>query len=102
MIYANEEFLEHIEDRKILCATITHGSVWVKMQTHTFNLPRNYTKEQFDQFLINLTFNYNEVSGHQELFGTIWYTDGTWSDRDEYDGSEWWEHNQIPEIPDYL
>ena len=33
--------------------------------------------------------------------GTIWYTDGTWSDREEYDGDEWWEHRVCPEIPDH-
>ena len=38
--------------------------------------------------------------GGQELFGTIWYEDGTWSDRGEYDGSEWWNYNKCPDIPD--
>lgn len=36
--------------------------------------------------------------GSQELYGTIWYTDGTWSIRGEYDGSEWWEHVTKPEF----
>jgi hypothetical protein len=26
----------------------------------------------------------------------IVYLDNTWSDRREYDGSEWWEHNKPP------
>lgn len=34
--------------------------------------------------------------GAQELFGYIWYNDGTWSERAEYDGAEWWEHKIAP------
>jgi hypothetical protein len=29
----------------------------------------------------------------------VWLDDGTWLSRGEYDGSEWWEHNQLPTIP---
>ena len=40
---------------------------------------------------------YNDGYGSQELFGTIWMTDGTWYTRGEYDGSEWWEHHACPD-----
>ena len=43
-----------------------------------------------------LNFKYDSGYGGQELFGYIWYTDGTWSDRREYDGLEWWEHQERP------
>ena len=29
----------------------------------------------------------------------IVFKDGTWLDRREYDGSEWWEHQSCPEKP---
>ena len=50
-------------------------------------------------FLDQIDFEYDNGFGCQELFGTIWYEDGTWSSRGEYDGSEWWEYNSCPKIP---
>jgi hypothetical protein len=49
-----------------------------------------------------LDFNYDNGYGGQELYGTIWYVDGTWSERGEYDGSEWWDYREVPEVPSYL
>lgn len=46
------------------------------------------------------SIEYDSSYGGQELFGTVWLTDGTWLSRGEYDGSEWWEHNVRPPIPD--
>lgn len=55
----------------------------------------------FDQLLEELdSIEYDDGFGCQELFGTIWLTDGTWLSRGEHDGSEWWERNERPEIPD--
>jgi hypothetical protein len=44
-------------------------------------------------------WDYYSGYGGQTLFGTIWYTDGTWSTRGEYDGSEWWDHKTRPDVP---
>jgi hypothetical protein len=52
-----------------------------------------------EEVLPLLDFNYDSGFGGQELFGTVWYLDGTWSDRREYDGSEWWEHQVCPPLP---
>ena len=46
--------------------------------------------------------DYDSGYGSQQLFGTIWYKDGTWSTRGEYDGSEWWKYNSCPELPKLL
>jgi len=48
-----------------------------------------------------LDFRYDGGYGGQELFGTVWLKDGTWMERGEYDGSEWWEHRTRPEIPNF-
>jgi hypothetical protein len=53
-------------------------------------------------FLSNLEFEYDNGYGGQFLYGIIWYKDGTWSDRGEYDGSEWYEYHIVPEIPPNL
>lgn len=100
---AKKEFLGHIKDRKILCANISYRNCWnFQGPMKDFNLPVGYTQEQYDEFVSSLNFKYDAGYGGQELFGTIWYTDGTWSDRGEYDGSEWWNYHICPNIPENL
>jgi len=53
-----------------------------------------------EEVLPKLDFDYNDGYGSQELLGTIWFSDGTWSEREEYDGSEWWEYRLgCPDLP---
>lgn len=52
-----------------------------------------------EEVLPKLDFEYDNGFGLQEMFGHIWYEDGTWSDRVEYDGAEGWKHRVRPEIP---
>lgn len=60
-------------------------------------LRSNRTREDELEFLEGLaSINYDNGYGGQELFGTIVYKDGTWLERGEYDGSEWWECRQLP------
>jgi hypothetical protein len=99
---AKEEFLGHIRDRKVLCADMAHQDCWHNGAETDFELPVGYTQEQYDEFVNSLDFEYDRGYGGQELFGTIWYTDGTWSDRGEYDGSEWWNYQSCPGIPENL
>jgi len=61
-----------------------------------------YGGDEYLAFLKALDFEYDNGFGGQELYGTIWFTDGTWAERGEYDGSEWWEHHKKPNIPIYL
>jgi hypothetical protein len=97
---AKQEFIAHTLEQDVKCATV---SIAHDFDTHsTFLLPVNHTPEQKEQFLSSIDVNYNDGYGSQELFGTIWYNDGTWSEREEYDGSEWWEYNECPDIPTKL
>jgi hypothetical protein len=98
---ARDEFFTHIEFWQILCATITHGDTWID-DAPTYNLKVGFTIDEFNEFTKSLDFEYSSGYGGQNLFGTIWYTDGTWSSRGEYDGSEWWEYNICPVIPKEL
>jgi len=87
---ARIELLDEIKDREV-------KYVHIKFD--------NYHKEivisgTLADVLPLLNFDYDNGYGSQELFGNIWYTDGTWSEREEYDGSECWSHKQCPEIPD--
>jgi hypothetical protein len=102
MINAKEELLKHIGSRTIKCATISDCSDW-RNDDVMIELKCGYTKSQYTRFEARLNFEYSNGYGKQNLYGTIWYTDGTWSERGEYDdGSEWWEHRCVPQIPTEL
>lgn len=82
---------------KIKCASIAYGR-WEDEAIKKV-LKLNHTKDEYKEFLNSLDFEYNSGYGGQELYGTVWLEDGTWLSRGEYDGSEWWEHNVLPDIP---
>lgn len=73
-------------------------SYWQTQEnTKTVILPSKRTKEDEIRFLETLKeINYDNGYGIQELFGTIVFKDGTWLDRGEYDGSEWWQSHKLP------
>ena len=63
----------------------------------SIELRSNRTEQDELSFLEALaSIDYDEGYGSQELFGTIVLKDGTWYERGEYDGSEWWEHHKLP------
>jgi hypothetical protein len=95
---AKEEFIKHIGGRKVLCAKI-HGDYG---DPAVFNLTTGWGLYDWSKFLTDIDFEYDSGYGGQNLFGTIWYSDGTWSDRGEYDGSEWWDYHICPPIPTEL
>lgn len=103
---AKQEFISHIGTRKVLCAQIQSGdylySVDEEETSIFFNLTTGWSSEEWNSFLSDLDFEYESGYGGQNLFGVIWYVDGTWSSRGEYDGSEWWEWNKCPDIPTEL
>ena len=45
---------------------------------------------------------YDDGYGAQHLKGVITLKDGTWYERAEYDGSEWWRHLSPPKKPDWV
>jgi hypothetical protein len=89
---AKNELLDHIEDRKVVFVSIQAGRWYAPDEQKVF-------AGELNEVLPMLDFSYDNGFGSQYLHGTIWYEDGTWSERGEYDGSEWWEHRQRPEIP---
>jgi hypothetical protein len=97
---AKAEFIEEVKGKAVKCAVVQHGS-WVKF-TAEYLLPCDYTPAEYDVFLQSLDFVYDAGFGGQELFGIIWYTDGTWSSRYEYDGEEEWQHCHVPVVPPEL
>ena len=95
---AKVELLEELKDlgKEIKCARIEtrEGSI-------RYDLPTNYTEMQKEEFLRRIDFEYDDGYGEQIIFGYVWLTDGTWLERDEYDGKEWWAHKECPTIPEF-
>ena len=101
MINAKQEFIEHVGNKKIKCADIQYQHWFTDPETKV-QLKVNHDISDYVDFIARLNFEYDNSYGSQVLFGTIWYEDGTWASRGEYDGSEWWEDNVCPDIPDEL
>jgi hypothetical protein len=95
MTNAKDEFLRITHIHRVLCATITNAGV-------THNLKVGYSPEDYNKFLESINFEYDAGYGTMNLHGVIWMQDGTWYDRGEYDGSEWWEYRSAPIIPKEL
>lgn len=103
---AKKEFISHIKDRTVKCAIVYFYDIWVdedgeENQPHIL-LKIGWSDQDMEAFLTALDREYDNGYGGQILFGDIWYDDDTWSERGEYDGSEWWEYNRCPQIPDEL
>ena len=86
---AKKELIEHIGDRKVEFVSIAYRKDYGEQPARI--------KGALEDVLLLLDFDYDDGYGGQELFGYIWYADGTWSDRGEYDGAEWWQHQTRPE-----
>ena len=99
---AKEELLEFVKRTglEIKCADVIDEQYDGIL--HKYRLPVDYTKVTLRWFLLGLDFDYDEKYGTQNLFGYIWFTDGTWGERYEYNGSECWVHQSCPEIPKEL
>jgi len=112
MVNAKEELLSVLErvGGEIKCAHIYGGPGHFYWDDHDnyitkdpFLLKEGYTQEEYTEFLSKLDFKYDSGYGGQELFGTVWLMkENTWLSRGEYDGSEWWEYNECPSIPNEL
>ena len=85
---AKEELVDHIADREVELVRIER-----EIDFNTYDK----IEGSLDEVLTLLDFEYYSGFGGQEVYGYIWYTDGTWSERGEYDGSEWWIHKKRPE-----
>ena len=96
---AKDELLKAKGTKVIICASIKIGCPYGISEQVEVNLRIGHTLEEWAAFLIELNVEYNSGYGGQELYGNVWFKDGTWLERGEYDGSEWWEHKVCPKIP---
>lgn len=111
MINAAEELLQALsriskEANDIKCLWIGHEESYddndENLYEQTFNLNIGWTEQDIQKLWHDLDFEYHDGYGGQELFGIVWFNDGSWLERGEYDGSEWWAYRTTPLIPDNL
>jgi hypothetical protein len=97
---AKKEFLSEVQGKTVLCAYIERGFGGKVDSAYALDL--DYTPDDYAMFLESLDFVYDADFGEPELFGTIWYTDNTWSTRIAYHAGEEWLHKKPPEVPPWL
>jgi len=97
---AKEELLNELEGEMPLCAYL--GYAEYSDVSKTILLKKGYTQKDWNNFLAQLDFEYDDGYGTQHLFGTVWISETIWMDRYEYDGSESWQWLTCPEIPEEL
>lgn len=71
----------------------SHGDIYKKVIIIAC-LEEGYSDKDYEEFLNKIDHEYSNSYGIQHLFGYIWYSDGTWSERYEYDGSEMWDYKK--------
>jgi hypothetical protein len=98
MTNARDELIEATKTHDILCARISKDEWWGEVGEE-YILTVGYSEEEKRAFFNALNFEYDAGYGSQNLYGNVWLKDGTWLERGEYDGSEWWEYKECPRIP---
>ena len=97
---AKKEFLEEIKDKELVCANIWLDPDYGENIKHLI-LKDNHSPQELEDYCSKLDFEYDDGYGGQELYGTILFKD-SYSDRGEYDGSEWWSNHKIPTVEEVL
>ena len=88
MVNARDELIKHIEDRRVdFISIVVYNGYYSPV----------VIKGTLDEVLPKLDFSYDCGFGLQVINGCVWYADGSWSDRGEYDGSEWWQYRCCPD-----
>jgi hypothetical protein len=99
MINTKEEFLEAVKNKKVLCARISLGREYYHEEWKHYILKIEHSELDYDNFLSQLNFEYDDDYGTQYLHGYVWLENEQWLSRSEYDGREWWVCNRMPIIP---
>jgi hypothetical protein len=98
-----DEILLTLSRNGKLPTDIAYAEIW---ETYTsdedeeryISLIPNYSYAEYEEFLKNVNFEYDNDYGKQYVQGYIVMNDGTWFERDDYDGREWWKFKKKPEF----
>ena len=94
MVNAKEELLLLLKSRGLNVSNIEAYNVHFKCESLKGTDP--------EELLSFLNKEYDSGFGCQELEGTVLLNNGTWLERGEYDGSEWWDYMVRPTVEDLL
>jgi len=104
MTNALQELLEKIDKHNLSIKDI----LWIKialyddMEHITSSLAINNNNKEISTKLTNTLSSFNYDSGYAAIGiqedSIIMFKDNTWLERNEYDGSEWWEFKSIPKF----
>lgn len=98
IINAKDELLKFLQDNNLVLSSASLADDDFYPENHYILYPK-YTKREMNAFLKSIDFLYDNGYGRQELYGELWFTDGTWAERYEYDGAECWVHRKRPDEP---
>jgi len=104
MTNAKEEYLDVTKDVKVIAAYIELNSYLsgIGGDNNIFSLKPLYKEDDYEKFLNFLDKEYDSGFGGQNLYGTIFCENGTWFSRGEYDGGEWWEEHNYPDMRSFF
>lgn len=91
-----------VDTPEYILSNPSKGRVDEPMFDKIITLKENWSNDEWLAFLDGLRFNYNNGFGSQHLFGVVWFKDGSWLERYEYDGAEKWVLKRTPDIPPVL
>ena len=96
MLNAKQELLQHVQHVENL--TGFSSGLTVELVKIAYKKEGQIVRIEgtLDDVVEHLDFTYHDGHGLQNLFGCVWYVDGTWSEREEYDGSDCWQHRNRP------
>lgn len=89
MINAKEELLEVLKRSGKSIEDIEFAGLRYDCNPEEVDL--GCVTENTNFLLKSLDFLYDEDYGTQHIYGYILFRDGSWLERGEYDGAEWWK-----------
>jgi len=89
MINAKDELLKVLKENNKSVDDII--SIGIRIYTYD-NEPKTINSVD------DLDINYNNGYGSQNLYGYVLLKNNTWLERNEYDGSEWWEYTDYTQV----
>ena len=112
---ARDEFQRYVKGKGVLCSKIVYdtsglygcygsdgdiGEEFIRERV-IIVLIKRYNEKDYAEFLEKLNFEYCNPGGEDQfLYGTIWYSDGSWAIHKKKHGKEQWRDKNRPEIDD--
>lgn len=93
---AKQEFINVVQTTGsvVIAACLAYFDNEGDSRTFMFGVGDNY-----QDFMNRLNFDYDSENGTQQLYGVVWFSDGSWAERETEGDEEFWVHRKAPTIP---